>query len=99
MTFAGSAGKLKRFCAISGASGRGHSKKLISDFGQRAYHDHWAFMQPIAHDGRDSVNGLRVLHGGAAEFHDDHESTPENIHHGDTEARRTANDERRDGVL
>jgi hypothetical protein len=44
-------------------------------------------LQAFAHYGRDTVDGLRVLHGSATEFHDDHR---ENLHRGGAETRRKA---------
>src|SRR5262249_10365574 len=85
--------KFQGFFTMARARGGGHGEKLVSDFRQRAYHDDGAFMRSLAPDGGHAVDGLRVLHRGAAELHDDHGDTwrgeiHQKIHHGDTETRR-----------
>src|SRR5712671_3529562 len=88
MALAGGTGKLNSFCTVADSGSGRHGEKLIGDFGQCAYDDYRAFGKTLAYDGRDPIDGLGVLHRGAAKFHDDHEGTPENTHHGGTEARR-----------
>src|ERR1043165_7296911 len=91
MALARGAREIERFFLLTRAGGGGHGQKLVSDFSQRADDHYRAFRQAFAHDGFDAVDGLRVLHGGAAEFHDDHERPQ--IHHGGTETRRKAKHE------
>ncbi len=77
MALARSLRKLQSFFTVACAGSGCHGQKLVSDFGQRAHDYHRLFMKTLAHDGRDAIDGLRVLYGGAAKFHDDHRTSPE----------------------
>src|SRR5689334_2105694 len=67
--------EFERFFTIARTGRGGHGQKLVGDLGQRAYTNDGALMQALTDDGCDTINGLGVLDGGAAELHHDHGST------------------------
>ena len=58
--------------AIAIAGGLAHREQGIGDFRHGADHHDRPVRQPALDDLADAIDGLRVLNGGPAEFHDDH---------------------------
>ena len=72
VAFVQAAAEFQRGLAIAGPGGAGHGQQLVGHLGHGADHDHRLLRQPAFDDGAGALDGLGVLHRGAAELHDDH---------------------------
>src|SRR5215467_80158 len=71
MAFAKFAGEGQSSLAVARSGGASHLQQLVGDAGHRAdYHDR-SLRKPVTNDRRNTLDGLGVTDGGAAEFHDD----------------------------